>query len=173
MPVIFHAVQKLLNTSRLKTVQYVSKGAEGQLLHSWYATLLNTGFSGKLLVMYVHEPSLLTVVCRGKTIGGTWEEFLGRLPALLKKAGFPEKQIEWEISLMDSYVVAKTSSRSMRSYMTQMMLVFEGPYASYEGILLERLEENILDYPYSTPGKAKRYNTAGDYWREYWSAQHL
>ena len=71
MPIIIHAVQKLLNTSRLKAAQYVSEGAKDQLLHRWYARLVSTGFPGKLLVMYVHEPSLLTVVCRGKTIGGT------------------------------------------------------------------------------------------------------
>jgi hypothetical protein len=65
--IIFHAVQKLLNTSRIKPVLFVSHPNEGQQLHSWYARLLSTGLPGKLLVIYVHEPSLMTIVCKGKS----------------------------------------------------------------------------------------------------------
>lgn len=63
---IIHAVQKLLNTSGLKASLYVTQPGKDQLMHNWYAQLLPSGFAGKLLVMYVHEPSLLTVICRGK-----------------------------------------------------------------------------------------------------------
>ncbi|WP_394370764.1 DUF6933 domain-containing protein [Chitinophaga rhizophila] len=93
MSIIIHAVQKLLNTSRLEAVQYISEPDQGQLLHSWYARLIRTGFSGKLLVMYVHEPSLLLVICKGKTIGKTWNEFVRRLPALMQRIGFSEHLI--------------------------------------------------------------------------------
>jgi hypothetical protein len=147
MPVIIHAVQKLLNISRLKAGQSVSEGGKGQLLHSWYAKLVNTGFSGKLLVIYVHETSLLTVLCRGKTIGSTWEEFCRRLPGVLAKVGFNEEQIRFEISQADSYVVAKTSSRSMLSYMNQMTLMLElHEYPSYEQISLDEMEDRRLPY---------------------------
>ncbi|HKZ66783.1 MAG TPA: hypothetical protein VJ111_10525 [Chitinophagaceae bacterium] len=53
---IIHAVQKLLYTSRIKASLYVTQPGDGQLLHSWYARLLPSGFPGKLLVMYVHDP---------------------------------------------------------------------------------------------------------------------
>ncbi len=56
------------------------------MLHSWYGTVQATGFPGKMLVAYFHEPSLLTIVCRGKTIKGTWDEFTQRVPALLSVA---------------------------------------------------------------------------------------
>ena len=82
--IIIHAVQKLLNTGKLKPALFISQPSAGQHLHSWYAKLLSTGFRGKLLVMYVHEPSLLTVLTKGKTINSTLPQFYTRLPQLLK-----------------------------------------------------------------------------------------
>jgi hypothetical protein len=170
MPIIIHAVQKLLNTSGLNAVQYISESAKGQLLHSWYAKLISTGFAGKLLVMYVHEPSLLTVVCRGKTIRGTWDEFCKRLPVLLLKVGFTEDQIEFEMSQVGNYVVAKTNSRSMLSYMNQMTPVLEWhDYASYDDILLDKMEDQMINYLYSTGEKNKDYTRPGDYWKKYFN----
>jgi hypothetical protein len=70
---IIHSVRKLLNTSRLEASFYVTKPAQGQYLHSWYAGLFSSGFPGKMMVMYVHEPSLMVIICKGKTIQGAWE----------------------------------------------------------------------------------------------------
>lgn len=94
-------------------------------IHSWYARLVSTGFPGKQLVMYVHEPSLLTVVCRGKTIGGTWDDFCKRLPALLERFQFSQTFILSKMAQIDSYIVAKTDSKSMLSYMNQMVMMLE------------------------------------------------
>jgi hypothetical protein len=170
MPVIIHAVQKLLNTSRLEAVQYISEPDQGQLLHSWYARLISTGFSGKLLVMYVHEPSLLTVICKGKTIGKTWDEFVRRLPALLRRIGFSETLIQSEISLLNKYVVAKTSSKAMLGHMNDMVVMLEYQcerYPSYESISEEELENNMTQYLYGTRNKGTRYTTSVGYWKEF------
>ncbi|MBO9732062.1 MAG: hypothetical protein J7623_25700 [Chitinophaga sp.] len=167
MPVIFHAVQKLLNTSRIQAVKYVSEPALGQQLHSWYAKLLSTGFPGKLLVMYVHEPSLLAVICRGKTVAGTWNEFQRRLPVLLQKVGFKEEQIRSEMSQMESYVVAKTNSRSMISYMNQMAPNLEWhDYPSYNDIILDEMEERMLLYLYDAHTKPQSYTSSLEYWHK-------
>lgn|GEM_PF-5729969 len=45
---IIHSVQKLLNTSRLEGSLYITQPNENQLLHSWYARLLASGFPGKI-----------------------------------------------------------------------------------------------------------------------------
>ncbi|SHM75838.1 hypothetical protein [Chitinophaga sp. CF418] len=169
MPVIIHAVQKLLNTSRLEAVQYISEPDKGQLLHSWYARLIRTGFSGKLLIMYVHEPSLLTVICKGKTIGKTWDEFVGRLPGLLQRIGFSKDLIQAEMSLMDNYVVAKTSSKAMLGHMNDMVVMLEyqcEQYPSYESISEEELQNNMTQYLYGTRNKGARYMTSVGYWKE-------
>jgi len=64
---VIHSVLKLLNTSRLETSLYITQPNQGQHLHGWYARLVATTFRGKMLVMYVHEPSLVVVVCKEKT----------------------------------------------------------------------------------------------------------
>lgn len=170
MPVIIHAVQKLLNTSRLEAIQYISEPDQGQLLHSWYARLVKTGFSGKLLVMYVHEASLLTVICKGKTIGKTWSEFMRRLPALLRKIGFSENLIQSEMNLLNDYVVAKTSNKAVLGHMNDMVIMLEYQcerYPLYESISEEELENNMMQYLYGTRNKGSRYMTSADYWKEF------
>lgn len=168
MPVILHSVQKLLNTSRLEAVLYISAPDPGQLLHSWYARLVRTGFAGKSLVMYVHEPSLLTVVCKGKTIGKTWGGFVSRLPRLLRKIGLPEHQIQFEMNLMDAYVVAKTSNKSVLGHMTDMVAMLEGQcelYDSYESIAEEEMENSMTNYLYRDRSNGSGYTTSIDYWK--------
>jgi hypothetical protein len=172
MAIIIHSVQKLLNTSRLKAVQYISQPGKEQFLHSWYARLVSTGFPGKLLVMYVHEPSLLTVVCRGKTIGGTWDDFCKRLPALLERFQFSPTFILSEMAQIDSYIVAKTNSKSMLSYMNQMVMMLEigcERYSAYESILQDKMENTMMKYLYSTGNKNNPYTTPGDYWKTFFS----
>lgn len=170
MPVIIRAVQKLLNTSRLEAAQYISEPDQGQLLHSWYARLIRTGFSGKLLIMYVHEPSLLTVICKGKTIGKTWGEFVMRLPGLLRRIGFSEHLIQSEMGLVNNYVVAKTSSKAILGHMNDMVVMLEYQcerYPSYESISEEELENNMTQYLYGTRNKGSRYITSVGYWKDF------
>jgi hypothetical protein len=166
--IIIHATQKLLNTSRLKTSLYISQPSEGQMLHSWYSRLLSTGFAGKLLVMYVHEPSLLTIVCRGKTIKGIWDEFKNRLPALLKKSNFLPSSIITETAHINNYMVAKTNSKSILAHMNQMVVQLEfdcSRFNSYDNISQDLLEGKMMGYLYQTGDRNKPYITAIDYWK--------
>jgi uncharacterized protein DUF6933 len=166
---ILHSTQKLLNTSRLKASLYISQPTAGQMLHSWYCTLLSTGFTGKLMVMYVHEPSLLTIICRGKTINGTWDEFRRRLPLLLKKFDFQSSFIELETGLADGYVVSKTNSRSMIAFINSMRLGLEiscSNSGSYDNISQDFLEESMMGYPYQISNISGDYRSAIQYWRE-------
>lgn len=166
---IIHATQKLLNTSRLRASLYISQPSEGQMLHSWYCRLLSTGFQGKLLVMYVHEPSLLTIVCRGKTIKGTWDEFKNRLPGLLRKFNFLPSFIITETAHINDYLVAKTNSKSILAYMNQMVIQLEfdcSRFNSYDNISQDLLEEKMMDYLYQTGNRNNPYTTAIDYWKQ-------
>jgi hypothetical protein len=167
--VIFHAVQKLLNTSRLKPALYISKPSEGQMMHSWYAMLISTGFTGKLLVMYVHEPSLMVILCKGKTIQGTWEQFKERLPALMRRLNFPEPTITKEMLFLDEYVVSKTNSKAMLAFMNQMVVNLEihsRSAATYEAIPLDWMEDIMMDYLYGGSYSNERYSTPLKYWEK-------
>ncbi len=165
---IIHSVQKLLNTSRLETSLYITQPNQGQYLHSWYARLLSSGFPGKMMVMYVHEPSLIVVICKGKTIQGTWETFLNRLELLLSRFQFQESFIKSELSQTEGYTVSKTNSKSMLSFMNQ--LVFELEYdcrrfPDYDSMSLDRLEDSMMDRPHQTGKRQTDYLTPLEYWR--------
>lgn len=166
---IIHAVQKLLNTSRIETGQYITKAGEGQLMHSWYARLFSSTFPGKLMVMYVHEPSLLTITCRGKTIKGTYPEFTQRLPILMERYHFPAPFIETEMKGANGYIVAKTNSRSMLAHMNQMIFQLEydcSRFLSYETISLDVLEDGMMDHWYQMNGKGA-FTSAKAYWEKH------
>lgn len=166
---IIHCVQKLLNTSRLEAVLYITEPNEGQHLHSWYARLLSTGFPGKMMVMYVHEPSLMVVVCKGKTIQGTWEIFLKRLEQLLIRHGFPKVFIQKELSQVEGYSVSKTNSKSVLAHMNQMVfeLEYRGRMADdYEHIPLDLIEDRMMDRLYKYGKRMHDYRSPLKYWKE-------
>ncbi len=48
----FHGTQKLLSTSRIKPVLYVSESPSGQQLQNWYVVLCGSGFTGRMLLLY-------------------------------------------------------------------------------------------------------------------------
>lgn len=165
----FHATQKLLNTSRIKPVLYVSEPSSGQRLHNWYVTLCGSGFAGKMLMLYVHEPSLLTVVVKGKSIATTIENFRSQLRLLLYRHEFPQTFIEKEMTYLDDFIVGKTMSRSMLGHINQMVeqvAAYNLRYLGYneidvtvhEDIFMEWFHKSKLQRKYTTP-------------REYWSKE--
>jgi hypothetical protein len=167
--IIIHAVQKLQNTSRLKAPLYVSEASPSQVLHRWYARLVSTSFPGKMLVMYMHEPSGLTILVHGKTIQSTHFFFKERLSKLLSRLGFTSSFIENEMSLQEEgYVVGKTNSKSMLARMNQINYQVEyqsSRAATYEEIPLGWMEEQIAEYPYHDP-VTKKYRKLIDYFHD-------
>ena len=168
--IIVHAVQKLLNISRLKPALFISKPSEGQEMHSWYAKLIATGTAGKFLVMYVHHPSLLLVLTRGKTIGRTIPEFCTRLEALLKRHQFKEHFIQKEMELVkEGYVISKTDSKPMLGSMnaiTENIEISCRRFGSYGAIDTGKLEDIYTDWLTRDPSKPRGYRATMDYWKE-------
>jgi len=164
----FHATMKLLNTSRINSVLYLSEPAAGQQLHNWYVALCGSGFPGKFLLLYVHEPSLLTVMVKGKTIATTINNFRSQLEQLLLRHKFPPAFIEKEISCADDYVIGKTSSKSMLAHINQMILQvtsFNLRYAGYDEISTTFHEDLFMDWMYKSRDQ-KGYQTPMSYWME-------
>ena len=166
--IIIHGVQKLLNTSRLKPALYISEPSPNQYLHSWYARLLATGAPGKLLVLYVHQPSLMTIICKGKTIQGTWAQFLERLPLLLDRFHFQKEFIENEMKEMNGYVVSRTNSKSILAFMNQMVPTLEHHFyhaGSYDEIPQQWLEDLMMKFPHKHNG-SHEYFSPLQFWEE-------
>ena len=167
--IIIHAVQKLLNTGTLKPALFVSQPSEGQELHSWYAKLLSTGFPGKLIIMYVHEPSLLTVLTKGKTIKSTLPQFQERLERLMQRIHFKPAFIEAEMEMIkEGHVISKTNSKSMLASMNVLTFNMEfncRSFPSYESINLDHIEDIYTNW-LTMDKQSKKYRSMMDYWKE-------
>jgi hypothetical protein len=168
--IIVHAVQKLLNISRLKPALYISEPADKQELHSWYAKLVSTSFIGKLMVMYVHEPSLIVVLTKGKTIAGTIEEFYLRLELLLRRNNFEPSFIEREMQFVkEGYVISKTNSKSILASMNVITQNIEyrcSTFPTCESINLNEMEDSFMEWMTYDSSKPDRYRCTSDYWKE-------
>lgn len=167
--IILHAVQKLLNTSGLKPPIYISAASDNQYLHAWYAKLVSTGFAGKQLVMYVHEPSLLLVLTRGKSVNATLPSFFNRLPQLLQRNNFKQEFIEQEMQLVrEGYIISRTNSRSMLASMNAITVNIETSYRMsplYDLIDLDEIEDDYLDW-FTLDAASGKYLRTRNYWIE-------
>jgi hypothetical protein len=165
---IIHSVQKLLNTSRLVASLYVTQPSQGQHFHSWYARLVSSSFRGKMLVMYVHEPSLVVILCKGKTIQGTWKLFLSRFERLLTRFQFSDTFIKSELSQTEGYIVSKTNSKSLLAVMNQMVFELEydcSRFHVFEDIPLDWLEDRMMERPHQTGKTLRDYITPKGHWQ--------
>ena len=148
---------------------YISAPSENQHLHAWYAKLLSTGFPGKMLVMYVHEPSLLLVLTRGKSINTTLPSFYSRLPDLLQRNNFKQEFINREMEWMkEGYVISRTNSRSMLGSMNAITVNIEiscqvSPL--YDLINLDKIEDDYLGW-LTFDAASGHYLKTKDYWVE-------
>jgi hypothetical protein len=168
--IIIHAVQKLLNISRLKPALYISEPAPQQELHSWYAKFISTYFKGKLIVMYVHEPSLMLVLTKGKTITGTLHEFYERLELLLNRESFEQSFINKEMKLVkEGYIISKTNSKSILASMNAITQNIEyrcSTFESYELIDLDEIEDSFMEWMTYDPSKPYGFKSTSDYWKQ-------
>ncbi len=167
--IIIHAVQKLLNTSGLMPQLYISQPSEDQELHSWYAKTVATGYAGKSLVMYVHDPSLLMVITAGRSVKTTLPVFISRLECLLKRRHFKPAFIAREMPLVkEGYVVSKTNSRSLLGHMNEMSLSIELCCKSpgrYDLINMDKIEDNFFGW-ISFDHTLRKYRRVDEYWQQ-------
>lgn len=144
--ILVRATQKLLNTQRLKPQTVDLSAIKLPILGTWYANTVTSSFKGKSLVIYVHEPSLVTVVTVGKTIKKTFPNFIISLEKLLKRFSFPTVFINEQMAYFKENAITKTDSRKMLGYMNSITDSLIGrmyTYQNFEEIDLEE-EENIL-----------------------------
>jgi hypothetical protein len=168
--IIVHAVQKLLNISRLKPALFITEPSASQELHSWYARLISTTFRGKFMVMYTHEPSLVIVIARGKTVAGTLPEFYDRLERLLTRNHFEPGFIEKEMKLVkEGFVISKTNNKSVLASMNvigQNVEYLCSRAGQYDSIDMDQVEDAFMDWLTRDSTRPSQYRCTSDYWKE-------
>jgi hypothetical protein len=136
--------------------------------------LISTGFPGKFLVLYVHQPSLIAIVCKGKTIQTTWTAFTERLPRFLRRHNFPDNFITYETTLLNEYVVSTTDSRTMLAHMNNIAPNIEHlctRAADYKTIDLTFMEDLFMQFPHGGAYSTKSlYTDPKTWWEMYFQA---
>jgi hypothetical protein len=166
--VVIQASQKLLNTSRIAAKHLVSKPGNDQQLHYWYARLISTGLPGQLMTLYVHDPTMIVVLCRGKTIQRSWEEFRDRLAMLLLRHAFPQPFVQKELDMLDGYVVGKATDKKTIGRMNHMVPTLEHhlshplyPHWATQ----DWLEDLMIDSIYTDPANKNGYFRVLEHWK--------
>ncbi|HEY8967955.1 MAG TPA: hypothetical protein VIM64_02655, partial [Puia sp.] len=106
--------------------------------------------------------------CKGKTIQGTWKPFIHRLHQLLLRFQFPNDFITAELALAEGYTVSRTNSKSMLSFMNQLVFELEyecGRFGDFDDIDLDTLENKMMDRPHQAGKTGRDYLTPLEYWR--------
>ncbi|MFZ4796031.1 MAG: DUF6933 domain-containing protein [Bacteroidia bacterium] len=166
--IIVRATQKLLNTQRLKPEIIDKSIVENVVLSEWYANTVTSSFRGKSLVMYVHQPSLITIVVVGKTIKKTFTEFTKRLQKLLIRFSFPASFINEQMAAFETSIITKTDSRKMLGFMnsiTDQLISRMYSYENFEDIDLEEEENILMNYIHGSV--RENYFKPVTYWGNY------
>jgi hypothetical protein len=162
-----HAVRKLLNTSGIQCRLMVTQKIEGQRMHDWYVTFTGTGFRGRMVMLYFHDPSMMMVATPGKSPNTGFPAFRQRLEGLLQRSGFPADVIQREIALVDGFAAGKTSDRSLLSSINQAVDAIEWwrrRFDRFEEIDYDWIEDMQMSNLHGL-GRRK-YITVLDYWQE-------
>jgi hypothetical protein len=122
------------------------------------------------MVMYVHQPSLIVVLTKGKTITGTLQEFYLRLESLLRRNNFEPGFIKSEMKLIkEGYVISKTNSKSILASMNVMTQNIEykcSTFSSYDSINVDAIEDAFMEWLVYDPSKRNQFRCTSDYWKE-------
>lgn len=172
---MIYAAQKLLKTSRIEGRRYVTVVGEGQMLQNWYARLVRSSVRGHLFTVYVHHPSLMAVLCYGKTIKSSFPIFLERLPMLLERFDFPAPFIQKEMGFMDEALVSKAGDKSMVAHMNNMIFDLEFQLGVAEIIDLSTIIkcEDYMMLHYHKSKEDKRYTMPISFWRAHFNNPDL
>ncbi len=163
-----HASQKTLNTSRLKASVLICDSNIDQTMQNWYVSVCGSSFIGKNIVLYVHEPSLLTIVVKSKTIKTTYQSFVKQLQQFLERHNFPQQFILNEINLTNEFVVGKTTNKSMVAHINNIIFNFTNwcsRFNSYEDINCATMEDRQMNYLFKNKNE-KDFTFTNEYWEK-------
>lgn len=166
--ITIRATQKLLKTQKIIPSAINATNIEQNAFGEWFANTISSSFRGKNLVVYVHSPSLVTVITVGKTIKTTFPDFKKRFLSITKRHNFPEKFINDSLEKFEEITITKTNSRSMLAYANQIAEQITSrmlTYQTFEEIDLDEEENIIMDHLFGN-GK-KTYFKPSSYWHFY------
>ncbi len=159
---IIRATSKLLKISGIKPVKYEEEN-ENIFPGEWYANTVKTGHIGKLVVLFFHNKTKISIICPTKSLNIAIKQLPERLEEFLKRNKF--ESIIKGFELFSEIRIYSTKDRSTLAFMNQISANIE--YHLIESNSLENfdyryLEDIHTEYLFSINGKAGKYETTID-----------
>lgn len=154
---IFRATGKVLNINRLKPDRNDAP-LHDQLPGEWYVDLISLGNPGKFALHYLHHPTKIVIIVRGRSLKKSNEEFKDRLQKFLVRNGYSELIGRFEL---DSNVeIFPTNDRGMIATMNQIKWNSEShctTTAKIDLIDYDWIEDISINYLFRMKKTGKRY----------------
>jgi hypothetical protein len=135
-------------------------------MQHWCVSSCRSSFVGKNVILYVQQPSLLTLIIKGKTIKTTYHSFIEHLQQLLERFHFPNNFITKELNAKAEFQVNKSTDKSMVAHLNHIMYHVNywcNRFDSYEAIDCAYME-NIQMKSLFKEKETKQYTSPIKYW---------
>ena len=119
---IVRATTKLLKTSRIKPVKNIDE-INSDMPGEWYAGLVSTGRQGKLVIHFLHHPTMISILVPGKSINKAIKQIPERCSNLLDRIGMSHLQPQFQLDSQPQ--VFTTNNKRMLGHHTSMRLEIE------------------------------------------------
>ena len=156
---IVRATNKILNISGIKSVIFEDNDSD-IFPGDWYANNIKTGRSGKLVTLFFHNHTKISIICPTKSLNIAIKQLPGRAKSYLIRHGF-DSLIE-KFDLDSEKNVFKTSSRSTLAFMNQLSANIEWHLTKADSLVdfdYDKLEDIHSDFLFSINGNASKYET--------------
>ncbi|MFN7312355.1 MAG: DUF6933 domain-containing protein [Bacteroidota bacterium] len=147
------------------------KRIRGNNYNTWLIDAVKTGFRGRTLTLFVHEPSRICVLTNGKSIVKCLPEFETRLMQLLKRSSFPADIIEQFQQSFTHHSYQPIQSKRVLKQVEAIKMELEHSllrYHSFDEIDLNVIENNLLDKTYT---HHRNLYTPSSWWNAYLSGE--
>jgi len=170
---LIRATQKLLKNSKNFELAPVETQAEN-ILSEWYADIMSSTFPGKMLIIFLHTPSNITIITEGKTLKKCYPIFLERLKNLMTRFSFPQKFIDDYYVNLHEFTLTKTNSKRVNGYFNGVKSnidahLFEA--LSYENIDFTYLENALMNALYNNENK--KYFSPTLFWNAFFNGEEM
>ena len=156
---IVRATNKILKISRIKTERSEDKNSK-IFPGDWYANNIKTGHSGKLVTLFFHNHTKISIICSTKSLNIAIRQLPDRVKNYLNRHGF-NSLIE-KFDLDSEIKIYRTSSRSTLAFMNQLSANIEWHLSKADTLVdfdYNKLEDIHSDFLFSINGNPNKYET--------------
>lgn len=154
---IIRATKKVLNLNRIKPVKKdleLSNGLPGE----WFVDIVSLGEQGKFALLYIHNPTRISVIVPGRSIKKGINSFQERVTDYLTRFGY-EKLIPY-YELDSKPEILATNNRSVLGHLNQIKWDVEYRSATAsdkDKIDFTRIENLFIDFLFTTKATGSKY----------------